>query len=345
MVLLVLLGCTSPEDEASAAALEFAGAARDAAVVHRMACPEDQAAMTVEEVGELTTVGGLFAGIVAELEKKVSRSVAEVALLEEGARATVTVVTKNDDEQPGFTEHSLRLLSLRHLEDRWCVETGWAEAKRVAAGIAAASELGQEVQAHLDLWQMDEARAKLASAKEAAASLPSEHTASLTRLLEALETAVKARSEGHVGGRWIVTTSIDPMTDVQNVVAVLESTEVVESQFGEHHAHLIGRCRDHKLEMYITTPNILDADWRYDSVRGRHRIGESPAEDLSGSRSKDHKSVFLRNPTAWVKRLTDADGSNWTVELPQYNRLPFTIKFDLTAAKKALPKLVDVCAK
>ncbi len=345
IALLVLSACTSPESAAGDVAMKYSATGRagfDADVAQRMialACADEREAGT-----EL--MARLSAGSDAPpktIKNPPTFTVQRTTLGDDKASGEVVVVasiTQDDGSKKEVTD----TVKVRKEADGWCVVTGWAESKRLDGIAADIDRLEKEASADLDAWNIDGARSALTAAEKRLAELPDDRRAVAESGLGLTKVLLEAKSDGWVGGRWVVSSETDPMTDEKNVVARLESTTGLPNSLGrEEPSHLIVRCKRNKLDLYIATGTMLDSDWRYDSVGGQFRFGSDAPARFSGSRSDDYKAVFLRNPRDWMEKLVDHEADGWAVELPIYQRSPATTKFDLTATSKALAAIPDSC--
>jgi len=126
---------------------------------------------------------------------------------------------------------------------------------------------------------------------------------------------------------------------------VLASTNKVPGIVKEETATLFVRCSRGNLDVFVATPFVLDSDWRYDSVTGQYRFGTAPAQRLRASRSKGSKAAFFRDARSWAGRLAEHQAEKWTVELSPYDAGPTAFFFDLTAADKAMDKVLEACPR
>jgi hypothetical protein len=270
-------------------------------------------------------------------------TVQRTTLAEEESSGEVVVsasLTTADGAKKDVTD----TLKLRKEGDEWCVVTGWAEAKRLDGIAGEIDRLDKEVSAKLDSWDIDGARSALAAAEKQLNSLPEDRRTVAAGGLTLTKMLLDVKAEGWVGGRWVVSSESDPMTDEINVVARLQSTTGLPNRLGrEEPTQLIVRCDRNKLDLFIVTKTMLDADWQYASVVGQSRFGKDAPSRLSGARSEDYNAVFLRNPRDWMEKLRAHEADEWAVELPIFQRSPATMKFDLAATSKALSAIPATC--
>lgn len=347
MLSLLLVACTSPENAASAVALQYATVVLvDPAAQHALACAEDRDAKPVDALaaeilqGKSVLGDAAFAKYMAEDAR---RTLAVATLSLDKKQATVILSAPHDAAKPDALPATFNLVAT---DAGWCVATGWALDKKVKASLDAGLADATAAQVLIADWRFDEAEAKVAEEEATVAEIPADRVerATADTNVTALRTLLTMARAGWVGGRWRVTEDMDPMTDAKNVIARLESTDGLPDMIGtEKHATLIARCNRGTLDLYIATDSMLDADWQYDSVTGQYRFDAEPPAKLSGSRSTDYKAMFLRNPISWLEKLSSHEGATWAVELPLFRRKPATVHFNLDSATVALARVPKEC--
>ena len=291
----------------------------------------------------MTILGETFEELKAQAQKVVF-AVDSVEIAEDGQTAEVTLSSNLDGEVLGHP-----VVSLARTEESWCVVTGWAEEARLE-GIAAEAKAATEgIEALLDDWKLDEAAAQIAAARAILQAIPEEKMPTSGSLVDidltGHETILALKREQHIAGRWSGTESTDPMTDDHNVTVFLKSLDGVPGTLGgSEPLTLIARCQERKLDVFISAPSMLDSDFRYDTISGRHRFGDEPAQKLRANESTSHKAAFLRNGRAWLALLSERDGQKWTVELPFYSKGAHAATFDLTGSTEALAKVGEACS-
>ncbi len=243
-------------------------------------------------------------------------------------------------------------LKVRKENGDWCVAPGWAEQSRLDVLADKIEHLsGSSIQALHD-WNIESAKKSLSEAENLFTAMPDDPTdmyadyqrTRVKGILEQARTIVSAKANGWVGGRWVVSSEIDPMTDEKNVIAKLESTTGLPNTIGEEQpAHLIVRCKRNNLDVYIATGALLDADWQTKSVTGQFRFGKAEAARFAGGRSDDQKGVFFRNPREWLGQFSAHEAEVWSVELPILQRTAATTTFDLAGTSRALAAVPGNC--
>jgi len=194
-VLLALnVGCSSAEEQVGAAAVRYVelAMAGDDEGLWGIACPEDQAAMTVAELGDRR--GDVEEATATRDEAAVHGvHVDSVALDEVRRRAEVAVGSR---EGAGTTT-----VVVRREGERWCVELGWARDKafeRLATGALDHVMLADLATRSRDF---DAAEEGLKEAEETIARVPVEHAA--RRLVETeLKDAVDRLEEARARARY-----------------------------------------------------------------------------------------------------------------------------------------------
>lgn len=344
---LLAAACTNPEAEASAASVKYLSAPLDdIGAAHGLACADEQTAnplanMQADADRLKATAGDKWAEVVAARKAR-TYAVKSVTVAETKVAATVLVTVS--DATTGAKDSTVEM---RRDGDRWCVVTGWAEAKRIIDETTAAAALASRGMDEALAWQMEEATASMAEARTKYAALPQDNAIVVAGLasLESAAATVAERKARWVGGRWSVSKDVDAMTDAVTATAALQSIDGLPNMLGKTKpATLIIRCGRDGLDVYITTDSMLDYDYRSDTVRGQHRFGAAPAESLVGGASEDRKAIFLRKPAQWLGAIKAHEAEKWIVELPLYQRLPAAVTFDLSAASAALAALPPGCA-
>ncbi len=352
-IFLILLACSTPEEDAQSAAVAFLEAQlkQDLPRVHAAACSDERAAKPLSDLLDAKNDlenAGLLGAAAKELAEKVAEqgriAPTAVALDEAKTSGTVHYEVFMADEKTASSSLDVRL------EDAgWCVVPGWVVEKQAeqldvtleASFSTAATAMNED--------RYDEAEHALVELRDAAARVPeaawtSRTTREMAALSESLET-IRSMKARHVGGRWLVDEAKDPMTDQINATAQLRSTNEVESWGRQEPATLVVRCQRGDFEVYLSTPFVLDSDWRYDSVSGQFRFGSAAPQRLRATRSKDMKAAFLRDPRSWAQDLVEHQGEKWTIEVSPYNEGATAFFFDLAAADKAVPRILAACPK
>lgn len=349
--LLLVGGCTSPEDAASEIALQFATLPLDdAASRHMLACADDQAAKSEAQLRQelLEVTANPFAALALNAAREQlggPRTVTSVVLDAEQTNASVGLVAVSGKEGDGEVALPLTL-RLRREGDRWYVRTGWAEEKRRQEVTAEVNGKVEAADAAVMDFQIDVAAAALDAAAAAVAKLEAtdpEH-APLSERVEGRRTQLADFRKMWIAGRWTWSEEVDAMSDDRNVFVRLRAVGTLRNAIdAPKPVTLMFRCRRNRLDVFVVTESMLDADWRYDAVYGQQRWGTAPAQRFSGSVSTDREAVFLRDPRSWIRAFEEHEADGWTVELPVYNRVPQAVRFDLTGAKQALARLPSVC--
>ena len=347
--LTALLACSSPQQEAADAALAYVTSEYvERAAAYDLACTDERAAKSKDDyLAELDSVKSLVGPKWDELlaaAKSLKRTVKSTTLNADQSQGSVTITSVGEDEASPAENEVTVLVRLEG--DGWCVITGWSEQKRLDGIVSEIESLTKTLDEQIDTWALAEAELTLGTAEAKLSELPVEHLAQsrIASSVAGQRGLLTAKKTGWVGGRWRVTEEVDPMTDQKNMTAHLQSATKMPNSIGdEKSASLIVRCTRGELDVYVSTPVMLDSDWRYDSVSGQHRFGSAPPEKLTGGVSKGRDAVFLRNPNAWLAQFAAHESDAWTVELPVYGRMPASVKFDLTGVSKALAAVPDEC--
>lgn len=336
-----LLGCTSPESAASKVALAYDSIPlADFETAWDYACADDQAAKDKAELAELKDnefiKGLLDAEQLFEIERKVVSSVLEVD-------GSVSVTISRSTPEGSSTE----TLSVEPTDAGWCISTGWAEDASYQLTGDQVAALADEASDLIDSWSFSDAAAKIGEANQLLSTVPEGHFARVVpeSRIEIVANKLAVNQEGWIGGRWRTTKDeVDPMTDQRNVVVMLESQDGIPNILGTPEpVRIIARCHQAAFDVYVSTDSMLDADWRYNTVRGRYRIDKDAPRDFRGSRSTDYHAVFLKDPSSWARRIVELDGRTLVLELPVYNKQPQAVTFDLEASAQAMQHPMEAC--
>jgi hypothetical protein len=288
----------------------------------KLACREDRDARSRDEVRELL-------GSAAKTDPKARYRIDSVTRT--NGTATAVVHRTGGDGSGTAIENYV----LRREAETWCVDTDWAEDKRLMERAARISRLKREAEELLDADRPAEALAKY----EEAYRLKPE-SEDLERLVEL---ARKGAAE-MIAGHWRLTTEKDPTKDDANVHLELRAHSKPSGAAGGGWPYLRARCVGRKLALFVNVETVVEASSRH-VARGRVRIDAADPEKVRFGLSGSYDTLFFREPETWIKRLAALPNSKLTMEVPLHEKGRRAIVFDLTGADVALPKVLAPCQK
>jgi hypothetical protein len=147
-------------------------------------------------------------------------------------------------------------------------------------------------------------------------SNPPPQSAPLTEMKTATATA-------EVPGEWHKTERTDPMDGTKQTALTLHATANPSST-------LIVRFRGQKLEIYVTTGDVLD------SGNVRVKFDDAAPTTQTWSQSTDNEAVFSPDPVGLLTKLQHA--TKFFIEVQPYERTPETVIFDVTGLTAVLPQ-------
>lgn len=136
-------------------------------------------------------------------------------------------------------------------------------------------------------------------------------------------------------GKWRTSTDKDPLTDKSVHYAMLDADEG-RGRFGES-IGLIVRCKSGRTEAFINWNTFLGSD----GLNVTSRIDKAPASSSYWGISTDHKSSFMPQQVATLKKFEGA--SSYVVNLTPYSESPITAIFNITGADEAFKDIRRDC--
>ena len=351
LTIAVLGACASPEEGAGSVALGYFRIAHDDyRALHRIACSDDRAAVTVQELEASATSEQESSAFdeplrAAELRSNAIPAVRSTAIDRDGMSGTVTIAVWGP-EADGTASELTNTIAVRYESGAWCVVTGWAELKRAEDAVRIVGDLHSRAIALMNDWKFNDVPALHAQAEAAIASLPAAgpERAFLGWIILEQRRLLEHIRMGWIGGHWKLSVEkADPMTDQQKVLLILASALEDPSALGtSNQAMLFFRCERNQLKVYII--NTYDIAFRGNhTVSLLHRFGTAPAERIIVDEGQAQNGMFLRNPSYWVDQFRAHEADRWTVELPLHGRAPWVVTFELSGAGEALDKIPTVC--
>jgi type VI secretion system protein VasI len=139
-------------------------------------------------------------------------------------------------------------------------------------------------------------------------------------------------------GKWVGRIETSPIDDSKNAFLTLIAETPVRKRYETTTPMLSLRCKERKLEAYITFNFFLGSE----STRVLTRLDKKPSRNASWSISTDHKGVFAPgNIAVFVKELIKAD--TLLVELTPYSESPVMTTFDVRGLADASKQLQQTC--
>jgi len=128
------------------------------------------------------------------------------------------------------------------------------------------------------------------------------------------------------------------MTDKKDVVCTLKSTNAVYGIIGSAPATLVVRVKDEELEIYVSVPFVVDADYiNYGRVSCRVRYDNEQPTWESLNRSSDHQGAFFVGPLDVLDGLLTH--KKMTIEIPPHDRAPVAAVFSLYGLKARIAQI------
>lgn len=147
------------------------------------------------------------------------------------------------------------------------------------------------------------------------------------------------RTESFSGaGKWQGRVETSPIDDSKNAFLTLEADTPVRNKYRSNTPTLIVRCKEKRLEAYITFDIFLGSD----SMRVLTRFDKRPAQRVSWGISTDHKGVFVGGSIAtFIKEMMNSE--SLLVELTPYGESPVMATFDVRGIADASKVLQQTC--
>lgn len=126
-----------------------------------------------------------------------------------------------------------------------------------------------------------------------------------------------------VPGEWHKTEKTDPMDGTKQTALTLNA---IANPSGT----LIVRFTGQKLEIYVTTSDVLD------NGNVRVKFDDAAPTTQTWNQSTDNEAVFSPDPVVLLTKLQHA--TKFLIELHPYERTPETVTFDVTGLTAVLPQ-------
>jgi type VI secretion system protein VasI len=145
-----------------------------------------------------------------------------------------------------------------------------------------------------------------------------------------------------VGG-WTIETSVSKFDDSRSVHLSLAANEKINGWLGKSHLPQLNiRCRERKTEAYIdfgmspaTEPEL------YDGATLQFRIDKQPLFKAIATKSADGNTLFVRDPTSFIKRLLKAE--QLLVRFIPFTSSAQETTFSIAGLEKVIAPLTEAC--
>jgi len=181
--------------------------------------------------------------------------------------------------------------------------------------------------------------------REPAPEVVIEDDRSRTRNLEPERQPTPTRPiiESTSSGRWTAESKRDPMDDTTTVLLQLPSTNTAANTLGRaEKAYLVLRCEDRSLQAFISTPFVLDSDYRTDRTPLRLRYDDDPTSEVRATISTSHTAVFVSDPLQFADSLLRA--RKVLAEVRPYDRTSVVLEFDPVGLDRHVEELLTACS-
>jgi hypothetical protein len=144
-------------------------------------------------------------------------------------------------------------------------------------------------------------------------------------------------------GRWTIETNVSKFDDTKSVLLSLTANEKINGWLGKSHLPQLNiRCRERKAEAYIdfgmspaTEPEL------YDGATLQFRIDKQPLFKAIATKSADGNTLFLKDPTSFIKRLLKAE--HLLVRFIPYTSSAQETTFSIAGLEKVIAPLTEAC--
>ena len=139
-------------------------------------------------------------------------------------------------------------------------------------------------------------------------------------------------------GKWNGRLETSPIDDSKNAFLTLSAESPVRKRYETTTPTLLIRCKEKRLEAYITFGFFLGSD----STRVLTRYDKRSAQTASWSISTDHTAVFVNGSiVSFIKEMIKSE--SLLVELTPYSESPVMTTFDVRGLAEASKTLQQTC--
>lgn len=153
---------------------------------------------------------------------------------------------------------------------------------------------------------------------------------------------IQEQQSDTVGG-WTIETNVSKFDDTKSVLLSLAANEKINGWLGKSHLPQLNiRCRERKAEAYIdfgmspaSEPEL------YNAATLQFRIDKQPLFKAIATKSADGNTLFLRDPTSFIKRLLKAE--HLLVRFIPYTSSAQETTFSIADLDKVITPLTEAC--
>jgi hypothetical protein len=127
---------------------------------------------------------------------------------------------------------------------------------------------------------------------------------------------------------WVYLSSTDKMTDSPINLAVVHS----QNQIDDKDASLVFRCKDKKLELFISTDEILHKEYRDDTAPGMEKFDSGAPQKIDHvwGVGTDSKTIFADSRIVFSYLDMLSIHNSYVIQFYKYDQTPLTYEFDLS---------------
>jgi type VI secretion system protein VasI len=149
--------------------------------------------------------------------------------------------------------------------------------------------------------------------------------------------------QSDIVGRWTIETNVSKFDDTRSVHLSLAANEKINGWLGKSHLPQLNiRCRERKTEAYIDFGMSPAAEPElYDQATLQFRIDKQPLFKAIATKSADGNTLFLKDPTSFIKRLLKAE--QLLVRFTPYTSAAQETTFSIAGLEKVIAPLTEAC--
>lgn len=144
-------------------------------------------------------------------------------------------------------------------------------------------------------------------------------------------------------GRWTIETSVSNFDDTSSVYLSLIANEKINGWLGKSYLPVLNiRCRERKTDASIDFGMSPAAEPElYDGATLQFRIDKQPLFKAVATKSPDGNTLFLKDPTAFIKRMFKAE--HLLVRFIPFTSSAQETTFSIAGLEKAIVPLTEAC--
>jgi len=143
-------------------------------------------------------------------------------------------------------------------------------------------------------------------------------------------------------GKWSRAENQSKMDDSKTVSYHLEAENEIEGWLAKNKPSLIARCKEGKVEAYITTGMSSSVESGSDEHTVQVRFDDAPAARQTWSDSTDDKALFAPSPKTLLKNVSTAKRLRFG--FTPFNASPQIVEFDVSGFGKPHEEILATCA-